>query len=456
MMIQAQTDSTLKLTIAVEGNGTVSKSPDKEKYSNGTEVTLTAKPKTGFNFKEWGGALNGSEKTKTIVMDNDYTVTTKFKTRYALLTNDNQVWAVNEDGSNLKKLADFSNLTFLGRISDNGLITQKLVYTYQANKLFFAGHNGNHDYELYSTNLTTQNQEQITESRDDNFIYFSYRTANFIPDKNKLLILQGSSSQENYEIAALNTKTGDITNLTTNSRYDAWPIYSPNNEKIIFSSINQNESLSTDPKNGDSDLYIMNTDGSNRQQLSGTNLHNGRPILSLLNNEKILFYTIDENYNFNTYTVNYDGSNLRSLNDKFNFSGESLVLSWSQNGENLLLYNKNNDVTYIGNIITGNKQQLNSLQLDLIKDKFDFAPDNNKLVIGDTSTNKLYTKDLTTGTETLIATGTNPVWSQDSSKILFNHNSELYSIAADGSSEMKQLTKSSTWNGINTIIPLSK
>ncbi|GEM_PF-1499529 len=88
---------TVRLTVAVTSNahaltldasnGTVSKSPDKDSYSDGEVVTLQATPSAGHTFTGWSGNLAGSENPATITMDGDKSVTANFAANvYALTT----------------------------------------------------------------------------------------------------------------------------------------------------------------------------------------------------------------------------------------------------------------------------------------------------------------------------------------------------------------------------------
>ncbi len=74
------------LTITVNGNGGVAKSPDKTTYLNGETVTLTAVPGAGASFVGWGGALTGTLIQQTLVMDGDKTVTATFADNIYTLT----------------------------------------------------------------------------------------------------------------------------------------------------------------------------------------------------------------------------------------------------------------------------------------------------------------------------------------------------------------------------------
>lgn len=55
----------------LEGDGVVEVSPDKDTYENGTEVEIKAIPDENFNFVEWRGSIDSSEKEETVVVDSD-------------------------------------------------------------------------------------------------------------------------------------------------------------------------------------------------------------------------------------------------------------------------------------------------------------------------------------------------------------------------------------------------
>jgi len=58
--------------------------PPGGEYAEGTEVTLTANPNTGYIFKEWSGDITGSENPVTITMDSDKNVSAEFENPNAL------------------------------------------------------------------------------------------------------------------------------------------------------------------------------------------------------------------------------------------------------------------------------------------------------------------------------------------------------------------------------------
>jgi hypothetical protein len=71
------------LTININGDGTVTVSPDKLLYDEGEVVTLTANPDSGFVFDFWDGDLTGSNNPETITMTSDKTVDAYFAVDWA-------------------------------------------------------------------------------------------------------------------------------------------------------------------------------------------------------------------------------------------------------------------------------------------------------------------------------------------------------------------------------------
>ena len=69
---------TYELTTLVSGEGSISRSIEKERYNHGEIVELTAIPEDGWSFCGWTGNLEGSINPTQITMDNDKTVTANF------------------------------------------------------------------------------------------------------------------------------------------------------------------------------------------------------------------------------------------------------------------------------------------------------------------------------------------------------------------------------------------
>jgi len=70
---------TYTLSVSVSPSGAGSVSPSSGEYEEGTQVTLTAVPASGYTVDHWGGDASGSSTTITITMDSDKSVIAHFK-----------------------------------------------------------------------------------------------------------------------------------------------------------------------------------------------------------------------------------------------------------------------------------------------------------------------------------------------------------------------------------------
>jgi pectate lyase len=73
-----QTGGPFTLTISVSGSGSVSRNPNQATYPNGTVVTLTATPASGFRFDSWSGNLAGTANPAALTMNSNKNVVANF------------------------------------------------------------------------------------------------------------------------------------------------------------------------------------------------------------------------------------------------------------------------------------------------------------------------------------------------------------------------------------------
>jgi|GEM_PF-6781820 len=71
----------LTTNIAPPRGGTVSRSPDRVRYEDGTQVALTAIPARGYRFTGWSGAATSNDSVLTATMGRDLSVTANFTAR---------------------------------------------------------------------------------------------------------------------------------------------------------------------------------------------------------------------------------------------------------------------------------------------------------------------------------------------------------------------------------------
>jgi uncharacterized repeat protein (TIGR02543 family) len=74
------------LTINIEGEGTVTITPEQTSYTYGTPIQLTANPNAGWTFSHWSGDLSSSDNPINFLITGDMTVTANFTQNQYTLT----------------------------------------------------------------------------------------------------------------------------------------------------------------------------------------------------------------------------------------------------------------------------------------------------------------------------------------------------------------------------------
>ncbi len=72
------TINTYTLSIETQGNGTVTKTPDKPRYDYGDTVVLRANPGIGSDFTSWSGSLNSTANPLTLIIKEDIALVGSF------------------------------------------------------------------------------------------------------------------------------------------------------------------------------------------------------------------------------------------------------------------------------------------------------------------------------------------------------------------------------------------
>lgn len=97
---EAVPEYTLTTNVSPAGAGTVS--PSGGQYVDGTVVTLTANPASGYYFDHWGGSASGTNPTTTVTMNSNASVTANFVSAVLFFddfTVDTGVWDVYSDAN---------------------------------------------------------------------------------------------------------------------------------------------------------------------------------------------------------------------------------------------------------------------------------------------------------------------------------------------------------------------
>jgi len=134
----------------------------------------------------------------------------------------------------------------------------------------------------------------------------------------------------NPEIYIMNSNGSNQTNLTNNSTGNWHPSISPNGDKIAF--------VQVSPDTGLADIYIMNVDGSNQTRLTyNKNVVDWYPSWSY-DGSKIVFESRDplSGSGGEIYIINSDGSNQTRLTNIDEDNYPSYSPSWSPDGSKIV------------------------------------------------------------------------------------------------------------------------
>lgn len=154
------------------------------------------------------------------------------------------------------------------------------------------------------------------------------------PDGSKIvasLCADYKSTDKNclYDIFILDPLGPVFTKLTDTPTASEWvPDWSLDGRKIVFSS----------DRDGDSEVYVMNVDGSGLAQLTKNSGYDGRPKWSPDGSQ--LAFETDRDGDWDIYIMNADGSNPRAVT--VNAKSSDWMESWSPDGQ-WLVYASNSD-----------------------------------------------------------------------------------------------------------------
>lgn len=201
-----------------------------------------------------------------------------------------QICLINSDGSGRKQLTNLKATAFYPSVSPDG------------GTIFFSSRDSG-NYEIYSIDINGNNLQKLT-----NGIGALY-APELSPNGEWIIFTK------NGDGLWLMKPDGSNAHRLTN-RDDIDPSWSPDGSMISFAS----------SRAGARQLFVMNADGSNIQQVTNLNNMGGRNTWSP-DGTKLAFYR-GEFGNRNIYVINVDGTGLVKLTD----GGDNLGPSWSPDG----------------------------------------------------------------------------------------------------------------------------
>jgi Tol biopolymer transport system component len=251
-----------------------------------------------------------------------------------------------------------------------------------------------------------------------------------------------SSRDGNSEIYVMNADGSGQTRLTNNAASDFAPAWSPDGAKIVF--------VST--RDGNSEIYVMNADGSGQTRLTTVSESDAAPAWSP-DGTKIAFTSYRSDNQGDIYVMNADGSAQANLT---NHSGLDVDPAWSPDGAKIAFIT----IRTPSGIYTMNSDGSNpSLLVNTPRIEFSpaWSPDGTKIAftsfnISGTLYGEVYTVNADgSGLSNLTnnpLSDTDPSWASDGARIVYGSGPNtfgggyIYVMNADGT-QAQRLTNNS-------------
>jgi Tol biopolymer transport system component len=268
------------------------------------------------------------------------------------------------------------------------------------------------------------------------------------PDGKKIAFV--SYRNGHSDIYIMNADGSDQTRLTDNPARDVEPSWSPDSRKIVFAS----------DRDGNFEIYTMNADGSSQTRLTDNSVKDGTPFWSP-DGTRIAFLSFIDG-NMDIYTLNTDGTDQTRLTDH---PAPDLQPSWSPDGHKIAFISARdrNSEIYVMNADGSDQTRLtDNPTMDLYPA---WSPDSKKISFNSNRSGdgnlKIYTMNADGSNQSRL---TNEpfyemfsTWSPDGAKIAFctdrDFDMEVYVMDADGSGPIN-LTKNAPKNAAFGTAPL--
>ena len=257
-----------------------------------------------------------------------------------------------------------------------------------------------------------------------------------------------SERDGNREIYVMDTDGGNPRRLTNSHLVDWAPSWSPDGRHIVFTGNGRPGDWGA--RGGDLEIYLMDTNGSNPRRLTNNLRQDTNPAWSP--DGKHIAYTSTIDRNQEIYVMDADEGKPLRLTNSGNVHIHNWKPSWSPDGRRIAFTSNrdgNNEI-YVMDTDGENQRRLtNSGNVHIHNWKPSWSPNGRRIVFASNRDGnwKIYVMNTDGGQQrncTKDMHGDDPSWSPDGKRIVFvserDGNKEIYTINADGRRDPQRLT----------------